>query len=274
MKESERRSRLRSMGVRARQCRARTREGTRCTATALGDFVFCPAHQRMPDVRVFRSDRPSKPRLQSPRIEVVPEPAPAKEEAPSEEVLTWARRLGLRQNEQGRWRGYRYDGSLVVWQSSSGPWFFRPKPSAPDPAQQADTEEEAIVGVCTALDPHERMRGDNGEGRVDLSNPDVKKTLEAAEALYQSGYSVSDHSVVSRRSDEEIEAESERSVGKRLRWLRMRSNKTLGDLARFLECSVSEISAIEVDMTVEERRKMVIPNGICTRKPDDPEGPV
>ncbi len=44
-----------------------------------------------------------------------------------------------------------------------------------------------------------------------------------------------------------LEAESLQSTGARLRWLRSRSGKSMGDLARFLGCSVEEVSNMERD---------------------------
>ncbi len=52
---------------------------------------------------------------------------------------------------------------------------------------------------------------------------------------------------LSRRSDGEMEVESRTSSGRRLRWLRLRARKTLGDLARFLDTTASEISGVETD---------------------------
>lgn len=76
---------------------------------------------------------------------------------------------------------------------------------------------------------------------------------------------------------EEAEATSRLSVGRRLRWLRAKAGRTLGDLADFLGCSATEASALEMDRypydpfrEAEERRvieatdALLHPNGRCS----------
>ncbi len=49
------------------------------------------------------------------------------------------------------------------------------------------------------------------------------------------------------RTAAEMESESLQSTGARLRWLRSRSGRSMGDLARFLGCGVEEVSNLERD---------------------------
>ena len=56
--------------------------------------------------------------------------------------------------------------------------------------------------------------------------------------------------ILRRRTDRELETESRRSPGIRLRWLRMRKGLTMADLADFLGCSVTEVSSIERGLSV------------------------
>ena len=65
--------------------------------------------------------------------------------------------------------------------------------------------------------------------------------------------------ILRRRTERELEAESRRSPGARLRWLRTQKGITLGDLARFLNCSVVEISAIEQGKSVSEGAEWINP---------------
>jgi DNA-binding transcriptional regulator YiaG len=55
-----------------------------------------------------------------------------------------------------------------------------------------------------------------------------------------------------RKTDEEMEKQSRLSPGDRLRWLRLKSGRSMGDLARFLNCSVVEISQIERGRAVDD----------------------
>jgi DNA-binding transcriptional regulator YiaG len=55
-----------------------------------------------------------------------------------------------------------------------------------------------------------------------------------------------------RRTDSEMEKKSRLSPGDRLRWLRLKSGRSMGDLARFLNCSVVEISQIERGVSVQD----------------------
>jgi len=55
-----------------------------------------------------------------------------------------------------------------------------------------------------------------------------------------------------KRTDSEMEKKSRLSPGDRLRWLRLKSGRSMGDLARFLNCSVVEISQIERGRTVDD----------------------
>lgn len=59
---------------------------------------------------------------------------------------------------------------------------------------------------------------------------------------------------IRQRSAAEMEAESEETPGFRLRWLRLRAGLTLGDMARYLKCSVVELSRIERGVAVKDKR--------------------